>query len=163
MYGEESDFISKTQFRYIFNLTDLQSFQIFRLFDLEGTGKISTLEIFGALCLATNTTPFDKIGFCFQLTDANKDGKISPVEFEVSLRCISRGFSCLKALKTPPLKLLKKLTKGLFSNTTISIDENGEVELKDVRAFILANDDCRAYFGNLGNGAEVLDAGAYVY
>ena len=159
---EEDTFITKRQLQWILQLNDLDTYYVFKLFDTGNKGKISRIEFFGALALATSDSPNDKIGFCFTLSDDDGDEHLSQVDFETAVLCVTRGFSCLKEIAFPSIKTIKKLSNELFKKKSTVLNEKGCVCIRDVRAFCFANDQCRTYFASLGTAVEAHDSGKLV-
>jgi len=159
---EENTFLTKRQFQWVLQLNDLRTYYLFQIFDTENFGKVSRLDIFGALALATVDSPNDKIGFCFKLADLDNDDHLTKVEVEMMLICISRGFSRLKNIAIPGGHTIKKIVNELFRSKTVILNEKGNLCVRDLRAFCFANELLRTYFASLGTTVEVHDAGKLV-
>ena len=154
---EEVTFMTKKQFQWTLKLSDRQTYVLFRRFDPDGFGRIPMIDVFGALALASSDNPGEKITFCFGLMDLDKDEHISAVDLTMLIRCCTRGFSRLKKIYYPPMKTINRLVEEAFELDTNTLNENGDISLSDLRAYILANDNSRTYLANLGTEIAIVD------
>ena len=49
---DDNVFMTKRQFQYTLGLSDKETFKLFRRFDPDGQGRISAIELWGAMALA---------------------------------------------------------------------------------------------------------------
>ena len=95
---KDGTFMSRQQFQKCFELSDSQTYLFFGLFDPSGFGRIMSLDIWGAIILASACKNEDKIRFLFDYVDMNNDHFLGPIDLELLFTCASRGFSRLKGL-----------------------------------------------------------------
>lgn len=145
------------QFQWTFRTSDDLTYAFFRRYDPDGYNRIPCLDIWGAIVLAANGTPEEKINFLFNYMNAERDHHLCKLDCQLLLRCATRGFSRLKCIKTPPDKLIKKVVSEIFSRDSVVLSELGCIHLRDLRAFLLVDDRTRNYLSNLGTLIAVQD------
>lgn len=131
---------------------------LFRRFDPEMKGYIPSLDLWGALVLASSCTATEKINFLFDLMDLDRDEYLSPVDLALIMRCSTRGFSNFKGTLHVPLKTVGVMVEEAFSRETVVLNESGSMHLKDLRPYLLVDDKARTYFANLGTLIVVEDS-----
>ena len=159
---EDSAFLSRKQLQMILKLSDRKIWEVFNIFDPHKTGKVSKLEFFSALALASSDIPSEKVGIGFMLADGDEDGYLYPVEVEILFTCATRGISLMKSTELPPQKTIKKIIFEMFSSTAVALNEKGQINNADLKAFCAVNDLCRTYFADLGTQIESADTGKLV-
>lgn len=149
--------MSLKQFQWTFKTSDDLTYALFKRYDPDGYNRIPCIDIWGAIVLAANGKPEEKINFLFNYMNAERDHYLSKLDCQLLLRCTTRGFSRLKCIKTPPDKLIKKLVSEIFSRDGVVLSEQGCIHLRDFRAFLLVDDRTRNYLSNLGTLVAVQD------
>jgi hypothetical protein len=102
---KDDTFITRKQFQQCFEISDTATYTLFRVFDPAGDGRVASLDVWGALTLAGSFRVEEKIKFLFELADRNGDHYLNPLDVELLLRCVSRGFSRLKGNPIPETRL----------------------------------------------------------
>jgi hypothetical protein len=82
--------------------------------------------------------------------DKDHDQYICRYDVEILLRCVTRGFSRLKQIAPPPMKLLLTIVKDMFKRNAGVLNEEGSIHMRDLRAFLLIDDKPRTYLATLG-------------
>jgi hypothetical protein len=98
---KDGTYITRRQFQECFKLNDSQAYSLFRIFDPSGYGRALSLDVWGAITLASSGRQEEKIKYLFDMVDANGDKYIGPIECELLFTCVSRGFSRLKGIPVP--------------------------------------------------------------
>lgn len=161
VYGDNI-LMNRKQFQFTFEFSDTATYRIFSLFDPENREFIPALDIWGAIVLAASSTPQDKINYLFYLMDTDHDQYINKLDFDMLLRCVTRGFARLKQIEPPPMKILLNISKEVFKRNEEFLNENGEINLRELRAFLLVDDKSRTYFATLGTVLVTQDIGKLI-
>jgi len=98
----ESTFIDVRQFQNLFGFSRIKSRDIFLIFDPSQKGKIFSNDIFGGLCLASNSgDDKEKLDFLFKLTDYQTAGELNREELIMGMHSSCRGLARIKSLNHP--------------------------------------------------------------
>ena len=100
---KDDTYVTRNQFQKVFQLSDALTYALFRIFDPNGDGRVHSLDVWGAIILASEARNEEKIKVLFELTDFNEDKYMGPLDCELLLRCASRGFSRLKGIPFPEI------------------------------------------------------------
>lgn len=153
-------FLSRDEVKRLFKLKVMQVYEMFRLLDHEHLGRISVLDLWGALALSTQNSPDDKVEFLFRMMDYAKSGYLSRTDLQTLMVCATRGLARIKNIRPPDVKILNK-TLSVIAGMAF-VNENGGISLRDVRVTMLMDENCKAYFAGLGSQVLALDSGMLV-
>ena len=98
---KDDTFMTRNQFQKCFQLSDALTYSLFRLFDPNGDSRVMSLDVWGAIILASSARIEEKLKLLFEIADINDDHHIGPLDCELLMRCASRGFSRLKGIPVP--------------------------------------------------------------
>lgn len=107
---DENDgfFMNRKQFQVLFKIPTADVvFRIFSYFDPQQHGQVVASDVFGGLCLASNSTEKAKLDFIFQMSDKNSDQFLNETEMIMIMHSSSRGFSRMKQIEAPPLEKVR--------------------------------------------------------
>ena len=151
-------FMTRKQFQYAFELSDISTYKIFSRFDENSRGYVPSLDVWGAVVLASSAPSPEKISFLFYLMDTNHDQYLSYIDAEMLTRAATRGFSKLKCLPAVAPKTIHKVLEDIYGRDLVTLNENGEIHLRELRSFLAIDDLPRTYFANLGTVMVVEDS-----
>ena len=152
-------FVSRDEAKRLFKLKIMQTYELFRLMDHEHLGRISMLDLWGALALASLNSPDEKVEFLFNLVDYQRGGYVSRTNLQTLMVCATRGLARLKGIRAPDVRILNK-TISVIAGMAF-VNENGAISLRDVRVTMLMDENCKAYFAGLGS--QVLSLSPCIY
>lgn len=127
-----------------------------------GMTKISSLDFWCGLALASSGANDDKLTFCAKILDTNSDDLLSYNEVLVLVLCATRGIACLKGLEFVPEETLDKVVMDAFSTNQKYLKDNGEIPVHILVNFLLSQELCRAYLVALGAKIPPVDTAALV-
>jgi hypothetical protein len=127
-----------------------------------GMTKISSLDFWCGLALASSGANDDKLTFCAKILDTNSDDLLSYNEVLVLVLCATRGIACLKGLEFVPEETLDKVVMDAFSTNQKNLKDNGEIPVHILVNFLLSQELCRAYLVALGAKIPPVDTAALV-
>ena len=155
---DDNMFMNRRQFQWALELSDVSTYRIFSRLDEQDKGYIPALDVWGALCLASSASTPEKINFLFYLMDTNHDQYLSYIDTLMLTRAVTRGFSKLKGLPSVPERTIHTVLEAIFSRDLVSLNEDGEISIRDLRSFLVIDDLPRTYFANLGSLLVVEDS-----
>ena len=154
-------FMSREEIQWLFDLTSMQTFELFRLMDKEHMFRIGVWDIWGSLILMTlDLNAEEKVEHIFALGDYNEDGWMSIPDLKTLMICVTRGLSRMKKIHTMSDTFIGKYIKNMVS--MCHLKENGEISLRDIRNYMSMDENSRSYFAALGAKAAVVDTGMLV-
>ena len=87
-------FMTREEVQWLFDLTSMQTFELFRLMDKEHMFRIGLWDIWGSLILMTlDLNAEEKIEHIFALGDYNDDGWMTIADLKTLMICVTRGLS----------------------------------------------------------------------
>lgn len=155
---DDNMFMDRKQFQWAFELSDLATYKIFSRFDEHNRGYVPALDVWGAIVLSSVAPSPDKINFLFYMVDTNHDQYLSYTDAEMVTRAVTRGFSKFKSLPAVPTKTIHTVLEAIYSRDLVTLNEDGEIHLRELRSFLAIDDLPRTYFANLGTLLVVEDS-----
>jgi hypothetical protein len=155
---DDEMFMDRKQFQWAFELSDIATYKIFSRFDENCRGYVPALDVWGAVVLASLAPTPDKINFLFYMMDTNHDQYLSYTDAEMLTRAVTRGFSKLKALPAVSSKTIHTVLEAIYGRDLVSLNEQGEIHVRELRSFLAIDDLPRTYFANLGTLLVVEDS-----
>jgi hypothetical protein len=73
-------------------------------------------------------------------------------------RSVTRGFSKLKALPAVSSKTIHTVLEAIYGRDLVTLNEEGEIHVRELRSFFAIDDLPRTYFANLGTLLVVEDS-----
>ena len=159
LLARDDMFATRDEVQWLFKLSSMQCFELFKFMDKEHMFRISLFDLWGSLILmAQDISVEEKIENIFELVDYSGNGWIPLSDLKLIMMCATRGLSRIKNIHvfTGIDKFIKIMLQ--FSN----LNEKGEITLRDIRAYMLMDENCRAYFAALGAAAVIVDTGMLV-
>lgn len=155
---DDNMFMDRKQFQWAFELSDVSTYKIFSRFDEQNRGYVPALDVWGAIVLASVAPTPDKINFLFYMMDTNHDQYLSYTDAEILTRSVTRGFSKLKALPSVSVKTIHTVLEAIYGRDLVTLNEDGEIHVRELRSFMAIDDLPRTYFANLGTLLVVEDS-----
>lgn len=155
---DDEMFMDRKQFQWAFELSDVLTYKIFSRFDEHGRGYVPALDVWGAVVLASIAPSPEKINFLFYMMDTNRDQYLSYTDAEMLTRAVTRGFSKLKALPAVSSKTIHTVLEAIYGRDLVTLNEDGEIHVRELRSFLAIDDLPRTYFANLGTLLVVEDS-----
>jgi len=147
----ESTFIDVRQFQNLFGFSRIKSRDIFLIFDPSQKGKIFSNDIFGGLCLASNSgDDKEKLDFLFKLTDYQTAGELNREELIMGMHSSCRGLARIKSLNHPSIQQLEMILNDFcHENENIDLDH---ITHSDV-TFLCKHVRVRSFLSNLDSAS----------
>lgn len=98
---KDDTYMTRNQFQKCFQLSDALTYSLFRIFDPNGDSRVMSLDVWGAIVLASSSRIEEKLKLLFEIADINKDNYMGRLDCEMLMRCASRGFSRMKGIPVP--------------------------------------------------------------
>ena len=138
-------FMNREEVQWLFELTSMQTFEMFRLMDKEHKFRIGLWDMWGALILmCLDIDPDEKIDQIFALGDHNNDEWMTIADLKTLMVCVCRGLSRMKNIHTMTEGAIGKYIKSMLS--MCHLKENGEISLRDIRNYMGMDENSRSYF-----------------
>jgi hypothetical protein len=94
-----SALLNKQQVKAILGISDMQAYIVFKLFDEQAVNRVSALDLFGAMALASEESLDNRVRFIFNLMDTDRNNCISQTDANILLFCVARGeFKCTESV-----------------------------------------------------------------
>lgn len=144
-------FLTKEQFTEVLDLSPEVGHKHFAYFDQTRRGRVSAMEIWGAMALCCSDREEPKVGFIYTLMDLDKDGAVNRVELTLLLHAVGKGVARMKQIAAPGMDIVEDVVEAAFAQ---AIEAGNELackkDLLDLYNFVLflkADDAIRRYRG----------------
>ncbi len=146
-------FITRDQFQRVFDMDVDEAHRHFGYWDRARRGRVSSVELWGAMALCCAEREELKINFCFcELLDLDKDGSLNEVELRLLLQSVSTGVARLKQIRAPPPDLIDSVVQAAFDQALKTEDElalQGKMDLYNFGMYLKGDDDLQKYLASL--------------
>ena len=161
LLARDALFASRDEIQWLFKLSSMQTFELFKLMDKEHMFRISLYDLWSCLILmAQDISVEEKIENIFDLVDYNSNGWITLSDLKLVMMCATRGISRIKNIHVFTASGIDKFIKIMLQFSILN--EKGDICLRDIKAYMLMDENCRAYFSALGAAAVIVDTGMLV-
>jgi hypothetical protein len=123
-------------------------FGVFRVAsaNAESSRRVSIVEIFGGLALASPGPGYARIAFACSLLDADGDGKLNRAELSMAMVGASRGLARLRDSAVPKQDVVSSIAREAFLHRQNSNDASTDlVSFAEVGAFCQYNALCKSF------------------
>ncbi len=90
---------------------DVAAEKQFKIFDKQGKGYLSYLDVLTGLVLICNDNVEAKLAFLLKLIDYSGKDNINMWELEILLRACGRSYACVKGIEDPPERWYEETCK----------------------------------------------------
>jgi Ca2+-binding EF-hand superfamily protein len=146
-------FITRDQFQRVFDMDVEEAHRHFGYWDRARRGRVSSVELWGAMALCCAEREEVKINFCFcELLDLDKDGALNEVELRLLLQSVSTGVARLKQIRAPPPDLIDGVVQAAFDQAIKTEDElalQGKMDLYNFGMYLKGDDELQKYLASL--------------
>jgi hypothetical protein len=155
--GESQFFITKNEFKEVFQVDGRKGHKQFMCFDRKRRKRCAAQDVFGALALISDSEHESKVKFLASMMDLNFTRKLNQPELVMVMRSCSSGLSAMKKLQSPPLRRIEQLAHNCFKSPKAQVDKSGAVSIERIVQWTTKEPDVLFYLLDLSSakGADV--------
>jgi hypothetical protein len=155
--GESQWFITKAEYKEVMQVEGRLGHKQFMCFDRKHRQRCAAQDIFGALCLISDSEHESKVKFLCGMMDLSFTRKLSQPELVMVMRSCSNGLAGMKKLESPPLHRIERLAYNCFSSPKSQVDKSGNCSIERIVQWSTREPDVIFYLLDLSSakGADV--------